>query len=126
FMPTANSPLAHARRFALRRPLPGRDRQGAVTRKGGALLAVLWMSAALAAIGFSVATTIRTETGHASTAADGLRAQFLATGSVERAIQWMTWGAQPRTPQVPFWDPTMPRLNMSYPSGDAVVEMIPE
>jgi len=84
------------------------------------------MSAALAAIGFSVATTIRSETDHASTAADGLRAQFLATGSVERAIQWMTWGALPRTPQIPFWDRAMSRLYMNYPSGDAVVELIPE
>lgn len=95
-------------------------------RKGGALLAVLWMAAALAAIGFSVATTVRSEIDHASTAADGLRAQFLATGSVERAIQWMTWGTLPRGPQGHFWDSTMQRFYMNYPSGDAVVELLPE
>ncbi|MGO9617719.1 MAG: hypothetical protein ACLP6W_15060, partial [Bryobacteraceae bacterium] len=32
---------------------------GRVARRGSALLAVLWLSAALAAIGFSLATTIR-------------------------------------------------------------------
>ena len=95
-------------------------------RKGGALLAVLWMAAALAAIAMSVAVTIRTETEHVSNASDGLRAQFLATGSVERAIQWMTWGGLPRGPQGPYWDLTMSRLYMNYRSGDAVVELLPE
>ena len=99
--------------------------KGAV-RKGGALLAVLWMSAALAAIGLAVASTVRTATDRASTSSEGLRAHFLAIGSVERAIQWMTWGNLPRGPQGPYWDPTMTRFNMSYPSGDAIVELIPE
>jgi general secretion pathway protein K len=96
------------------------------SRKGGALLAVLWMSAALAAIGFSVATTVRSEIDHASTASEGLRAQFLATGSIERAIQWMTWGSIERGPLVLYWDPAMQRFDMNYPSGDVVVELLPE
>jgi len=41
--------------------------------RGGALLAVLWLSAALAAIAFSLANTVRGETERASTAVDGLR-----------------------------------------------------
>jgi general secretion pathway protein K len=100
--------------------------------RGSALLAVLWMSAALAAIAFSVASTVRSETDRASTSADGLRTYYLASGSVERAIQWMLWGwdnpgvyhnpdGSPR-----FWSPNMPRMIMHFPSGDAVVEMIPE
>ena len=52
---------------------------------GGALLTVLWVSAALAAIALSVSTSIRAETDRAGTAADGLRASYLATGSVDRA-----------------------------------------
>lgn len=94
--------------------------------QGGALLSVLWMSAALAAIGLSVATMVRTETEHVAAASDGLRAHYLATGSVERAIQWMTWGATPRSAEGPYWDPSMSRFSMSYPSGDALVELIPE
>src|SRR5690606_29118952 len=62
------------------------------SQKGGALLAVLWLSAALAAIGFAVSTRVLAETDHVSATADGLRAQYLASGSVERAIQWMGWG----------------------------------
>jgi general secretion pathway protein K len=95
--------------------------------KGGALLAVLWLSAALAAIAFSVATTVRSETDRVSSSADGLRASYLATGSVERAIQWMMWGPEVRNPDgTPRWQPNQPRMMMSFPSGDAVVELIPE
>jgi general secretion pathway protein K len=83
---------------------------------------VLWLSAALAAIAFSVATSVRSETDRVGSSADGLRAWYLAEGSVERGIQWMLWG-----PGVPNrWRPNLPRMIMSYPSGDAIVEMIPE
>src|SRR5579862_3486170 len=97
---------------------------GLVNTKGGALLMVLWASAALASIAFSVATTVRSETGRVAGTADGLRAWYLATGSVERAIQWMLWG-QEFGPK--YWLPNnKPFLTFSYASGDAVVEMIPE
>ncbi len=94
--------------------------------RGGALLTVLWVSAALAAIAFSVSISIRAETDRAGSAADGLRASYLAKGSVERAIQWLLWG----TGSDRFFDfhhyADKPRLNFSYPSGDVVVEMMPE
>jgi len=96
--------------------------------RGGALLAVLWMSAALAAIAFSVSTSVRAETERVGAASEGLRAWYLATGSVERAVQWMQWGPAIRNPDgtARFWDPNKPRLFMGYPEGDVVVEMIPE
>ncbi len=97
-----------------------------VGEKGGALLTVLWVSAALAAIALSVSMSIRAETDRAGTAADGLRATYLATGSVDRAIQGLLWG----TASSRFFDyqhyRDKPRLNFSYPSGDVVVEMMPE
>src|SRR5579871_5089576 len=96
--------------------------------KGGALLAVLWLSAGLAAIAFSVSSSVRAETDRVSTAADGLRTWYLATGAVERGIQWMMWGGDYRRPDgsPQFWERNQPRLYMSFPSGEAVVEMIPE
>ncbi len=97
-----------------------------VREKGGALLTVLWVSAALAAIAFSISMSIRAETDRAGTAADGLRAMYLATGSVDRATQWLLWG----TGSDRFFDrlhySDKPRLYFSYPSGDVVVEMMPE
>jgi general secretion pathway protein K len=98
------------------------------SEKGGALLAVLWLSAALAAIAFSVASSVRSETDRVSTASDGLRTWYLATGSVERGIQWMLWGPDYRNPDgsARYWEQNLPRLYMSYASGDAIVELIPE
>jgi general secretion pathway protein K len=103
-------------------------RRARAGQHGGALLAVLWLSAALAAIAFSVSSTVRTETERVSTSAEGLRASYLAQGAVERAIQWMVWGPAYRNPDgsPKFWDVNQPRLNMTFPSGAAVVEVIPE
>ncbi len=121
---TPNAALLPSRTTSRRRVSQTRR----MTQKGGALLAVMWMSAALAAIGFAVSARVLAETDHVSAIADGLRAQYLATGSVERAIQWMVWGPARRNPDgsTRFWQPNTPRLFMNYSSGDVVVEMIPE
>ena len=60
---------------------------------------------------------------------NGLRAWYLATGAVERGIQWMSWSDllilnQDGSPK--FWQYNQPRMNMTFPSGTAIVEMIPE
>src|SRR5262249_41504680 len=96
--------------------------------RGSALLAVLWMSAALSAIAISIGTTVRTEADHAANVSDGLRVSYLASGSIDRAIQWMVWGDSPHStePSLPSWDRMKSRLRMSYSSGDVVVEVIPE
>lgn len=102
--------------------------RGNSAQRGSALLAVLWLSAALAAVGFSVSSTVRAETERVSTSADGLRASYLASGAVERAIQWMVWGPIYRKPDGSpmFWEMNQPRMYMAFPSGAAVVEVIPE
>jgi general secretion pathway protein K len=86
---------------------------------GSALLAVLWLSLALSAIAFSLATTVRGETERTSTAVDGIRSYYLATGAIERAILYMQWGKE-------FYSAATPVLRMSFPTGDAEVEVIPE
>lgn len=97
-------------------------------RRGGALLTVLWLSAALAAIAFSLASTVRGEAERTSTAVDGLRSYYLATGAIERAINWILWA-----PSAPAGEDGRPRyyrqgvpMRFSFPSGEAVVEVIPE
>src|SRR6266851_1258662 len=101
--------------------------RGSVTRptKGGALLTVLWLSAGLAAIAFSVSSSVRTETERVSTSADGLRAAYLASGAVERGIQWIIWGGafRNRDGSPRFWD-RQSRLSMWFPSGAAMVDVI--
>jgi type II secretory pathway component PulK len=91
------------------------------------LLAVLWISAALAAIAFSVAATVRSETGRVSSSVDGLKAQYLAAGAVERALLYAEWGPRYRTPEgMPLYPFNVPRFVLQFPSGQVDVEMISE
>ena len=96
--------------------------------RGGALLAVLWLSAALTAIVFSVANTVRAEAERTSTAVDGTRAYYLATGGLERAVFYIELGASYRNPDgsPKYFEPGMPRLHFEFPGGVADVEIIPE
>ncbi|MGA7415494.1 MAG: hypothetical protein WBW33_33795 [Bryobacteraceae bacterium] len=114
-----------------KKPLPngrGSEALARCTQRGSALVAVLWLTAALAAITFALAVNVRGEIDRASTAADGLRSYYLATGSITRALLWMEWGPQFRTPdgRPRFFESPMPRLTFQYPAGIAVVEVIPE
>jgi general secretion pathway protein K len=89
------------------------------SRRGGALLAVMWLSAALAAIAFSVASSVRGETERASTSVDDVRSYYLATGALDRAILQMQWGA-------PFYRVGQPVLDLQFPTGEVTVEIMPE
>src|SRR5271155_3431000 len=92
--------------------------------RGGALLAVLWLSAALAAIAFSLPNTVRGETERASTAVDGLRSYYLATAAIQRGILYMDW--RRKHPEIPRFKPTGTTYPFQFPTGQAVVEIIPE
>jgi len=87
--------------------------------EGAALLAVLWLSAALSAIAFSVAATVRGETERAATSVDDIKSYYLATGSIQRAILYFQWGPQ-------FYRPGTSTIALRFPSGEAVVEIVPE
>ncbi len=92
------------------------------------MLAVLWLSAALSAIAFSLANTVRGEVERTSTAIDGLRCYYLAQAGVERGILYVEWELENTVPpNLPFrYSPANPVLPFSFPSGDAVVQVIPE
>ena len=97
-------------------------------QRGAALLAVLWLCAVLAAIAFSVANTVRGETERTSTTTEGVRAYYLATGGIERAIAYIEWGPDYRNPDntVRYFENGMSRLNFQFPSGGVRVDVIPE
>lgn len=95
-------------------------------RRGGALLAVLWLSAALSAIAYSLANTVRGEVDRTATDVDGLRSYYLARAGVDRGILYMQWGPG-GPPNTPFkYKRGMPLLPFTFPSGQALVEIIPE
>ena len=92
--------------------------------QGSALLAVLWLSAALATIAISLADTVRGEAERSATAVDGLRSQDLAIGGLRRAILYMDWG---RThPDNPVFKPPAPFFVLDFPEGQTVVDVLPE
>jgi general secretion pathway protein K len=104
-----------------------RERKRAVLcrrQRGSALLAVLWLSAALSAIAFSLATTVRGETERASTSVDGLRGYYLAAGGIDRASVELLWGVKNPDKRL------IPRgalfVDYHFASGDVRVEFLPE
>jgi general secretion pathway protein K len=101
---------------------------GANARRGSALLAVLWLSAALGAIAFSLAATVRGELEHTSTTLDGTRAYYLATGAIQRALFYMQWEPAYKAPDGSsrYFPPGTSRLRFSFPTGEAIVEIAPE
>src|SRR5712664_3676748 len=95
--------------------------------RGSALLAVLWLSLALSAIAFSVANTVHGETERVSTAVDRIRSYYLATGAIERGILYMQGGNRVAVnDDSPYYHPGRPVLRMSFPTGEAEVEVVPE
>jgi general secretion pathway protein K len=103
-------------------------RMNSRSNRGSALLAVMWLSAALSAIAFSLANTVRGEIERSSTAVDGLRTQYLAQAGIERGILYVEWGRQNQMPpNIPIrYTAATPVLPFSFPSGQVVVEVVPE
>jgi general secretion pathway protein K len=92
--------------------------------RGSALLAVLWLSAALAAIGFSIAATVRGETERTSTTLDGLRSYYLAVAGVERGSMELLWSIM--NPQLKLLPPNVTTYVYHFQTGDARIEILPE
>jgi general secretion pathway protein K len=93
--------------------------------RGSALLTVLWLSAALAAIAFSLANTVLGETDRTSTEVDGLRCYYLASGAIHRAYLEELWSftMPPERRRIPRGATA---VDYAFPSGNAHVEIIPE
>ena len=88
------------------------------------MLAVLWVSAALAAIAFSLSTTVRSEIDRTATSVDGLRAYYLATGGIHRATYEVLWSAQ--NPDKRILPRYTTQVNYTFPSGVVHVDIVPE
>jgi general secretion pathway protein K len=94
------------------------------TERGSALLAVLWLSAALAAIAFSLSTTVRGETERTGTSVESLRAYYLASGAIDRAALELLWGVTyPDRRKIPQGATA---VGYVFPGGEARVEILPE
>ena len=96
--------------------------------QGAALLAVLWLAAALSAIAFTLANTVRGEIERSSTDADGLKAYYLAEGAIDRMLVYIESGsAFPGPDGKPLFQTDVTRvLLLNFPTGVVRAEYIPE
>jgi general secretion pathway protein K len=103
-------------------------RRSARGERGSALLAVLWLAAALSAIAFSVASTVRAETERTSTSVESLRAYYLAAGAIDRAILYIQWGPGYRNPDgtPKYYQNPTPVMQFEFSTGAVTTEIIPE
>lgn len=96
------------------------------SNRGSALLTVLWLTAALSAVGLAVAATVRGETERTATGIDDTRAYFLARGAIERAALHISWrGYTDESGRSLYYAPGQPRMVFDFPDGQAVVDIIP-
>ncbi len=94
-------------------------------RRGGALLAVLWLSVAMSAIAFALSRSVRSELDRAALEIDSARAYYLAQGGVEAAMRRI---ARPRDPENPDRGFQIGQrwMRFDFPSGIVDVEIIGE
>jgi general secretion pathway protein K len=96
-------------------------------RSGSALLTVLWLTAALSAIGLAVASNVRGETERTSTGVDDAKAYFLARGALEQAALHVLWRDYRDSAGEPlYYRAGQSVMNLDFPAGQVSVEIIPE
>lgn len=94
------------------------------SRRGSALLAVLWLSAALAAIAFSIASTVRGETEHTATSLDAVRSYYLAVAGIERGSMELLWSVN--NPSAHILPPNVVGTVYQFPTGNVRLDILPE
>jgi general secretion pathway protein K len=88
---------------------------------------VLWLTAALAAIGLAVASNVRGETERTETSIDDAKSYFAARGAIERAALHVLWGRSFSGDGGPvYYIAGMPSMDLAFPSADVHVDVIPE
>src|ERR1700722_14651726 len=96
--------------------------------KGSALLMVLWLTAALSAVGLAGASNVRAETERTETNVDDVRSYFVARGAIDRAALHLLWGRQYFTQdgRPIYYVSGSPSMELPFPAADVHVEVIPE
>jgi general secretion pathway protein K len=101
---------------------------GRPNNRGSALLMVLWLTAALSAVGLAVANNVRAETERTETNVDDARSYFVARGAIERAALHILWGQQYRDDdgRPMYYANGSPSMDLVFPAADVHVDVIPE
>jgi general secretion pathway protein K len=89
---------------------------------------VLWLTAALSAVGLAVASNVRGETERTATNVDDARSYFIAKGAIQQAALHILWGRTYRTPegQPLYYVNGDPAMELKFPGADVHIDVIPE
>jgi len=103
----------------------------AADESGVALLAVLWLSVALAFIAMATAQMVRTEVEAVSNQIEWQRDYYLARGGIEAAVYTIARYNPAPPPGTDFNDPSVFApgkrwLQFQFPGGASMVELVPE
>ncbi len=125
-MPTCRK--ARDMRLSAASPSSMRLSAASPSKTGSALLMVLWLTAALSAVGLAVANNVRGETERTETNVDDTRAYFIARGSIERAALHILWGRQYRADDGSpiYYVNGNPSMELAFPAAEVHVDVIPE
>jgi general secretion pathway protein K len=97
-------------------------------RRGSALLMVLWLTAALSAVGLAVANNVRSETERTETSVEDARSYFAARGAIERAALHILWSrafvGDDGHPL--YYVNGAPSMELDFPVAEVHVDIIPE
>jgi general secretion pathway protein K len=98
------------------------------SRRGSALLMVLWLTAALAAIGLAVANNVRGETERTETSVDDAKSYFAARGAIDRAALHILWGRGYLTEdgRPIYYVAGNPAMELAFPEAEVHVDIVPE
>ena len=95
------------------------------SQRGGALLAVLWLSVAMTAIAFALSRGVRSELDRASLNVDSTKAYFLAQGAIEATMRRIARPVDPANPERSF-QAGLRYLHLKFPTGTVEVEITGE
>jgi type II secretory pathway component PulK len=89
---------------------------------------VLWLTAALSAIGLAVANNVRAEAERTETNVDDARSYFVARGAIEQAGLHILWGGQYHNGDDGpiYYVNGSPSMELVFPAADVHVDVIPE
>ncbi len=103
------------------------------SRRGSALLTVLWFTVALTALAFALSRGVRAEFDRASLHVDTVRAYYLARGAIEASVQRIAAGARlaqrnqdGTDDQPPPFEVGQRFMRYQFSSGAATVEIVGE
>jgi len=95
-------------------------------QRGAALITVLWLTAALAVIGVSLARAVREDLRRSENLLEGTQASLLAAAGIERTLFFFDYPpvSLPGVPAV--YTPGQPRMVYRFPGGEVKVDVLGE